>query len=247
MSTASLYYSGLSRIVMLTISFLTIGVFLGGLLYKFRLWGSGGSVWLEDPKNPGIMNFVRNILDNLTPSHGIKKFVLNGLIQLREYKQSKFRWFMHMSIFWGFMMLFFLSFFMFLAEFTVPHETYLWLRDSVYVAVWGDFFGYLLLGGIIIAIANRFVNEQTNRTTSSYDWITIILLLVLTVTGFIAKWARPAYLGYGGAEALALFHVAISLGFIAILPYTKLIHLIAAPITQLTYTFEEEEERGVKK
>ncbi|OKY78431.1 MAG: CoB--CoM heterodisulfide reductase subunit E [Candidatus Methanohalarchaeum thermophilum] len=241
MSTASLYFSGLSRPVMLAISFLTIGVFVLGLLYKFRIWGQGGTAWLEDPQDTGIMNFIKNILHNLTPSHGIKKFVMNGLLELREFKQSKFRWFMHMSIFWGFIMLFGLSFFMFIAEFTVSHEMYLTIRDSIHVAAFGDFFGFLLLAGIILAIFNRIYNKQTNRTSSAYDWTGLILLLVITVTGFIAEWARPAYFGFGASQELALFHSAISLIFIAIIPYTKLIHLIAAPITQLTYSFEEEE------
>ncbi len=167
---------------------------------------------------------------------------MDGLLQRREFRRSKFRWLMHMSIFWGFIALAALSGVLFLLEFTIPHQAYLNFRSSMVVWLWGDLFGVLLLFGLILAVANRLVNKQTKRTSGSSDWIALVLLIFIVLTGFLAEWARSPLLfgiweldilGFGYNELIAIFHSAISLGFIAIFPYTKYVHAIATPLTMI--------------
>ena len=78
-----------------------------------------------------------------------------------------------------------------------------------------------------------------------FDWVLVLGILFITVTGFMAEGFRPpedtvtgAWIFMGAdaalAEAFSLFHVAISLLFcIAYIPFSKYMHMIAAPLVLL--------------
>jgi len=121
-----------------------------------------------------------------------------------------------------------------------PSEhAFLMVRDSMFAQTFNDFLGYVLLIGVVVAIFNRLLNRQTRQASSLYDWAPLIWLLVIVVTGFLAEWARPQYFGWGFNQPMALFHVIISLSFIALIPFTKYIHLITTPLALLVNAKQE--------
>jgi hypothetical protein len=83
----------------------------------------------------------------------LKAFILDVLLQVKILKQDVIRWIMHMLIFWGFILLFFMhaleSVFsdVFLPSYMSTVNPYMFLRD---------FFGFMVLIGLAIAVYRRF-------------------------------------------------------------------------------------------
>jgi Fe-S oxidoreductase/nitrate reductase gamma subunit len=119
-----------------------------------------------------------------------------------------------------------------------------------------DVFGVLVLVGTLMAAIRRFVSRPKKLVyTDEASWI-LVAIIVIVATGFLleglriaatndpwAAWSpfgnltarllRPAM----GAEAMQQthrvtwwFHLAVSFGFIAWLPYTKMMHVLTGPL-----------------
>ncbi|WGI17833.1 respiratory nitrate reductase subunit gamma [Methanonatronarchaeum sp. AMET-Sl] len=265
MFIGSHFYSGVSFLAIMAVALITVFIFGAGLLWKFNIYGKGSREWMGDADETGVKNFLKSFAHSADAKPGIKNIVINGLLQKRLYNRSKYRWVMHMSIFWGFMALFILSIYLLLYEIITyyilgwPIDHFIAEKESLHVAIWGNLFGIILMIGLIIAVVNRFVGEPTKRLSSAYDWGPLVFLIIVNITGFLAAFAReePFYGHFpeifagsweflGGAitsTEIALGHGVISLIFLAILPFTKFMHFFAVPLTQMANYGEEYKPR----
>jgi len=156
---------------------------------------------------------------------------------------------MHITIFWGWIMLFVFSMLMFVVELlhkyggmfgdTITHGRPLVESFPVIVTL-NEVFGYILLVGVLIAIARRLFITEVREGTTFYDAFLTGGLFVIVITGFISEWIRSpgGFMGISEAAAppAALFHVVISLLFcVAMIPFTKYIHIIATPLSILSH------------
>lgn len=235
MSEAFSYYSGVPTFIeMLGIATVAILIFLIGMILNMKKWG-GGSVKVF------LSAFIRSAAENKHQSI-FTSLVLDILLQRRLLRRSPFRWVMHMLIFigWGGMLVLSLVFagFEILSEIGIGSFDLNAIRNSFDVP--NEVLGYLLLLGLIIAIIRRLVLSEVSKRTQIFDWVLVLGILFITVTGFIAEGYRPdsvtawSFLGADAAlaQSLSLFHVAISLLFcIAYIPFSKYMHMIAAPLT----------------
>jgi heterodisulfide reductase subunit E len=240
MSEAFNYYSGIPTFeMMLLIAMIAVLIFLAGMILNMKKWGGGSA-----------SAFLRALIKSATkeghPSI-ITTIVLDILLQRRILRRSPFRWVMHMLIFvgWGGMLLLSLVF----ATFEILHAIGIGKSDLAVVRASFDMpneiLGYLLLIGLGIAIVRRLAISDVSKGTEMFDWVLVLGILFITVTGFMAEGFRGAdatvagawtFLGFDEAMAqtFALFHVAISLLFcIAYIPFSKYIHMIAAPLVIL--------------
>ena len=123
-----------------------------------------------------------------------------------------------------------------------------------------DLFGGLVLLGIGMAAARRFIRRPRKLVyTDEAAWI-LIVIFVICVQGFLVEGWRiaatndpwAAWSPFGNLIARASrsfmsitaietahrftwwFHLALSFGFIAWLPYTKMMHAITAPLNIYT-------------
>lgn len=246
------YYSDISFGAMMMIAFIAIAVFLYGMFLNIKKWSLGSTGYGLEPSNGSISVFFKTLLAVIkeeSPKKGheqslLTTLVLDILLQRRILRRSPLRWFMHITIFVGWMALFIFSLIMFLFEVIeligielplVLHPEV--LRDTM--AVPNDVFSYVLLVGIIIAIARRLFIPDVRENTIAYDSIFLGGLTIITISGFISDGIRNAGLwGFGFQSDLAppaaFFHVVISLLFcIAYIPYSKYMHMIAAPLALL--------------
>ena len=119
--------------------------------------------------------------------------------------------------------------------------------------MWLDFepinntFGYMLVAGLAIAIVRRlfFRSKDIQARNADVDWILIIGLLIVVVTGFYAQSIRidagvlsreliSAYPTTFFDNATVLFHEVFTLLFcVAYLPFSKYLHMLTAPMTIL--------------
>ncbi|AFV23144.1 CoB-CoM heterodisulfide reductase, subunit E [Methanolobus psychrophilus R15] len=255
------YYSGVSDALRLTfvqvmiMANLSIGIFIIGMYINLKKWGMGSTGYGKEPSG-SIFAFPRMLAQQMSEHAHVhnqsvlETFVLDIVFQRRILRRSPLRWFMHFTIFFGWMALFVLSLAMFavemvhiaaeamgihdLPDFLVPAL----LRDML--AVPNDIFSYILLTGIIIAIYRRLFVAKVRESTIAYDSILLIGLTVITISGFVADGIRTGrFWGFGIedpslAPPMALFHVVISLLFcIAYIPFSKYIHMIAIPLALL--------------
>ena len=85
----------------------------------------------------------------------------------------------------------------------------------------------------------RFSITDVRENTIAYDSVFLVGLTIITVTGFVSDWIRnDVFIDYGisytAAPPAAFFHVIVSLLFcIAYIPYSKYMHMIAAPLVLL--------------
>ncbi len=233
---------------------LAIGIFLIGMYINLKKWSMGSTGYGLEPSG-SILSFPKMLARQMSEHAHVhnqsvlETFVLDILFQRRILRRSPLRWFMHFTIFFGWMALFIASLAMFavemvhmgagfmgmhnLPDFLVPEL----LREML--AVPNDIFSYILLTGIIIAIYRRLFIAKVREATIAYDSILLIGLTAITVTGFIADGIRTERIwGFGIdpmlAPPMAFFHVVISLLFcIAYIPFSKYIHMIAIPLALL--------------
>jgi heterodisulfide reductase subunit E len=237
------YYSGIpSFVVMLGIAMVAIVIFLVGMYLNMKKWGSGSashflSVFLKKINHEKYGHHPRQSL--------LSTIFLDIMLQRRILRRSPFRWVMHMLIFIGWIGMFVLS--MVFAMFEMLHLVGIGnfdlnvTRNSLDFA--NEILGYMLLIGLIIAIVRRLAISDVSKRTQMFDWVLVLGTLFITITGFMAEGFRPdaitgawTFLGANIelAQAFALFHVTISLLFcIAYIPYSKYMHMLAAPMVIL--------------
>ena len=160
---------------------------------------------------------------------------------------------MHVLIFWSMIILAITTAIIFLdVDFKIPIY-----HGNLYLALTllSDLAGLALFIGIVIAAVRRYIIKPDRLDNRWDDAYFLILLFLITVTGFVleglrihytndpwAKWSPIGYLvsfGMGGMEEATVrrvyqflwwFHFVILFGFIAAFPYTKIFHIATLPL-----------------
>lgn len=253
------YFSGISDalritfVQMMIFSLIAMIIFVYGMIINLQKWGTGVTGYALEPE-PGskgsAITFIKTWWKQVTAKspHGgsgvkiLEVLVLDILFQRRILRRSPFRWFMHFILVVGWMSLFALSGLMFSVEmierFVELPFTAEQFREVLQLP--NDIFGYLLLIGVTIAVIRRIFVKEVRKSSIMYDWVLLGTVFIVTITGFISDGIRTGDLGWNlgldptFAPPAALFHSVIALLFcIACIPYTKYIHIIAAPLVIL--------------
>lgn len=254
------YFAGVSDALRLTfvqvmiMANLSIGIFIIGMYINLKKWGMGSTGYGAAPSK-SILAFPKMLMYQMSEHAHVhnqsvlETFVLDIVFQRRILRRSPLRWFMHFTIFVGWMVLFIMSLAMFLVEMIHMvtakmgiHGLPEFLDPEIFreiLSVPNDIFSYILLVGIIIAIYRRLFVAKLREATIAYDSVLLIGLTVITISGFIADGIRTGrFWGFAmpveWAPPASLFHVIISLLFcIAYIPFSKYIHMIAIPLALL--------------
>lgn len=210
-------------------------VFFYGLYKRYRLWTGG---WKERSRRElSVGAVLGRIAANTSIFSGD---ILGGIT--------------HMAIMWGFVLLFIGT-----AMSTTDHWIFPYLSGKLYLAYAFvlDIAGAVLILGIVLAYARRFVFKSDRMVTVVRDHAVLLLLLFITVSGFIVEglrlaanpppWTEPSPVGRWIANSLDMnvsdallahkvwwwLHALASLFLVAWFPFSKYIHLLAAPANLL--------------
>jgi len=180
--------------------------------------------------------------------------VKDGFVYVRLYLLEGKIGIMHILILWGFIVLTIGTIVLTIAD----HITSSFFRGTFYLLheAFMDAAGIALAAGILIAIVNRYVLKPSRFEKkwehARDDGAVLLLLLLITILGFLVEALRiasgsPAYTAYIGYlisrflpfdlqlyRWLWSIHSLLALLFIALIPYTKLAHVIASPLNILT-------------
>lgn len=241
------YTLGLTFSIMIALTVAVLAIWIYGLYFNFKKWGMGSTgyqdelrnsfwlfiaTWIHEAFEEGIWVFIRTL-------------ILDVFLLRRTLRRSPVRWVMHMTMFYGFLVLATLSGLGLLMD-IIEHFNILGLAEGAetvkHLSVLPfDIFGYLLLFGATIAVLRRLILKDVRDYTTAYDVVLLGGVFLITITGFYAEWLRGNAFLVGDAFAnpvyaphFSLIHTILALAlFAVILPWSKYVHIIAGPLTIL--------------
>lgn len=236
-ATRMLFWNTTGKSVMYYCALISSTIFIVGLSRKIRSWQQGRSL--------GYDNFGLRF----------KTSFLEVIKHDEEIFKGTFRRIMHLSVFYAFVVLIIgTSMIALQVDFGIPVFSgirYLGIKLLM------DLFGLTALFGIAMAAYKRYIAKRDHKDYSLDDAVFLILVFIILLTGFILEglriyvtndpWARwtPVGLLVSAAipklglsvqaarsfhAALWYFHMLLAFGFIAYIPYSKLIHMVASPL-----------------
>jgi heterodisulfide reductase subunit C/nitrate reductase gamma subunit len=172
--------------------YLSLAIFTVGLLYKASTWFryNVGIEGRDVSVSTRVAAATRGIISTLFSSKVLtllKVFVLDGVFQARTLREDALRWFMHLCIYGGFMVLLLmhaLSKFTTAILFTDYYPTvnpFLFLRDLSAI---------LVIAGVVLAVYRRVARKGWRPATSAMDLYAIVILAVIMISGIMLEGAK---------------------------------------------------------
>jgi len=219
-----------------------------------------------------ISRWLTGRRDDAYKKLNIKSFMVNGLLNARLWKDDPSAGIFHLSLMWGFILLFLGTALLSVHEYIRPV-----LQGKFYLgyALVLDLAGILFLIGVLLAGGRRYIWKRNQMTATLHDALVLIFLLLIGLTGFLVEGARlavnpgpdlawspvgaalGAWLPHGSSGGLRVYrvlwwvHALLGLGFVGGFVYLKLFHVIATPINFLwtgrprrCLTMDQREEEG---
>ena len=178
----------------------------------------------------------------------LKRMILDTFLGLRVLQGDIAAGMMHLFIFWGF-----LSLFIGTSLLAIHHYIFTFLEGTAYLifSLIMEVGGLILLTGIIWALIRRYLQRVPRLERRVEDALIPLWLMLAALSGFVLEglrlafqqpsWGAWSFVGWwigglfstAGAEGIYPYlwwgHTFICLGFIGVIPYTKLFHVLGAP------------------
>jgi quinone-modifying oxidoreductase, subunit QmoC len=126
----------------------------------------------------------------------------------------------HLLVFYGFILLLAVTAYAIIAA--VTHHYPLSITNPFKIA--GNMAALMLMIGLGIMIINRLFRKENVGTSRYSDWLLLLSMLLLTLSGVIVELAR--FLNWAPAYHLYFFHLVCVWFVIIYLPYTKFGHML---------------------
>jgi len=153
-----------------------------------------------------------------------------------------------------------------------PHEIYHVFISSenkqLLAMVSGGFFGLVCLVGIVMLLKRRLTDPRVRASSSTSDTLILVLLLVQLVLGLLTIFASAGHLDGSvmiqlgtWAQSIVTFqaikaaaamesvnmiyklHVFVGLTILLLVPFTRLVHIISAPVWYLGRRYQVVRQR----
>ncbi len=188
----------------------------------------------------------------------IRAMILDVLLQRRLYRQSKTRWLIHSLIFLPFAFRFTWGLVALVASLWKPEWPWVWAminKNHASTAFLFDLTGIMVLFGVTLAVIRGLLGRSDHLPgLPRQDYLALGLLVGIVVIGYVIEGVRIAmtgapgdaqwaFVGYGlsllfsGASGLTqvygyiwYIHAILTGAFVAYLPFSRLFHIIMAPV-----------------
>lgn len=235
---------GNANLAVYVLSLIAVIILILGIRKRVKLWSLGQ----PEKRNDQVWKRIKSVL-------------WFGLGHGRTFKEL-YPGIFHFILFWGFVILLLGTTLIFLQEDVFsPIFHYFFLQGHFYLwfSLILDLFGGLAIIGVLLALYRRYVIKPEGLDNLLDDAATLILLLVILVTGFLVEgfriasdfpeferwsvfgWATAMSIdsvGLAGAPSLVWhrilwwIHFAFATIFIVYIAYSKLLHILASSLTQ---------------
>ncbi len=243
-----------------------------GLYWAFYLVVPAALLWAAWQFSLRVKNWERGAPDNRRTT--LQNLPRRGAdFRAGVYMQTLLRdpaaGLMHSALYFGFLGLFITTVLLEI-DHQLPQSAKFLLGDTYKAySAFGDASGVLFLIGMVWAIVRRYVQRpyRIRIKTKAQDGVILGVLTLLGVSGFLAEAARIAFVGrpdfekfsfvgyplsylFGDGSSsvhrvLWVLHVGGFLAFLAILPITKLRHMVTSPLNM--YLRDRERPKGAMK
>ena len=182
----------------------------------------------------------------------------DAFLQRRLYRRSPGRWFIHGLIFYPFVIRFSWGLAALSGSIWAPDNPFIWdmiNKNHPLTAFLYDLTGIMILAGVILAWIRGALQERNRATgTPHQDRIALALIGGIVIMGFLLEGIRIIMTGYPENAAwsfagyavslwfspsrgipevfsfLWYIHAALTAAFIAYIPFSRLLHMILAPV-----------------
>jgi nitrate reductase gamma subunit len=253
--TATFSVSDTTTIIALVILF--VGLVMG---FSVWLTGSLPGEGSANPLYKGLklMGHALRTIFSMKIALIVRTVVLDVLFQRRLYRQSRIRWFIHSLIFLPFVFRFAWGLVALIASLWKPEWTWVWTminKNHATTAFLFDLTGIMVLLGVCLALIRGLLKRSAHLPgLPRQDYLALGLLAGIVVIGYLVEGIRIAmtgapgdaqwaFVGYGlsllfsGASGLYevygyiwYVHAILTGAFVAYLPFSRLFHIIMAPV-----------------
>jgi Fe-S oxidoreductase/nitrate reductase gamma subunit len=241
-----------SQVIFYCLTLLAMAVFAYGVWRRFKLWRQGTTISVREL----VAGNLRQIWAKLRP--GFRRLWIEGLGQKRVRGRGLASW-AHLALFFGFMMLFLGTTLLEIDHLAAGISKKLKFHQGAYYIIYEftlDVFGLLFLAGCVLFFWRR-TRRPASLGHRPTDWYILISFLTIGVSGYLVEglrmvWQQPtgiaaqcspvglwiaswfSGLTETGARSAHLavwwLHAVLVFGFIASIPYTRLLHIIVGPL-----------------
>ena len=241
-----------SQVAFYIVAVASMAIFAYGVWRRIRLWQRGVPInaWQL------FTGTVSQILSKIGP--GLYRLFVDGLGQ-RRVRGHGMASNAHMLLFYGFMMLFLGTTLLEINHLAEMVSKSLSFHHGTYYIIYEftlDIFGLLFLVGTTWFFARR-LNKPSSLGHRGTDWLVLVIFIAIGVTGYFVEalrmtWQKPEGIGANcspvGLLLASMFsswteaqartahltvwwvHSLLVFGFIAMIPFTRLFHIIAGPL-----------------
>lgn len=177
----------------------------------------------------GMRKFWKDMKSHF-PDVSLVKGFISGFIGLfgsimthnkfSKCNKQRSRKFAHLLVFYGFILLLLVTVYAIVAVAmkTYPIDFYHPFK------ILGNIAALMLFVGLTIMIKNRLFNKEEFGNSNYSDWLFLITMYLLSISGVLVEWAR--YDNWSIAYHIYFFHLVCVWFIVIFLPYTKFGHLI---------------------
>jgi len=239
-------------VVFYCLTVLTMAVFAYGVWRRFKLWRQGVPIGVREL----IVGSFQQIFARLQP--GLRRLLTDGLGQKRVRGRG-LPSSAHISLFAGFMVLLLGTTLLELDHIAGWISKALQFHHGIYYVIYEftlDVFGLLFLVGCVLFFWRR-TRRPASVGHRATDWYVVVSFLAIGITGYLVEglrmvWQQPTGIaahcspvgfwishsfsgmtevGARSAHRMVWWiHSLLVFGFIASIPYTRLLHIIAGPL-----------------
>ena len=169
-------------------------VFLLGLIYKISTWftrkiGILGKDITTAQRLQSAIRGIAGVVFSTKILALLEAVVLDVLLQRRVIKESVSRWLAHMLIFYGFMLLLLMHALESVVSEALFSEYYSTVNPFFFLR---DFFGAMVLAGVILAAARRYLAKPRRLRTGGMDHYAIMIVAVIMLSGIALEGLKIA-------------------------------------------------------
>jgi nitrate reductase gamma subunit len=246
-----------------TTTLLSLFIFGIGILGTASIWFSGSLVGVaESGVGSKLLKTIQALLVVIFSSRifsVIKVLILDGLLQRRLFRISRFRWLIHSLIFFPFLIRFCWGLIALVASVWLPEWQGAWVmldKNHPVTALFFDLSGMLVILGVALILLRKYVQGSEGKLEGlpAADWTAYSLMGGIIIVGFILESMRIAMTGTPQGSQYAVLGYAISRvfkevnltgiygymwyvhaiftgAFGAYLPFSRMFHMIMAPVS----------------
>lgn len=250
-------FSAGDTITVMSLAILVLGIVM---LFSYWLTGSVAAGVQKGPFVQFLMLMGGALRTLFSPKimPVLKAVLLDVLLQRRLYRQSGKRWFIHALIFYPFVLRFVWGLAALIGSLSLPERPWIWPmldKDNPITAFLFDLTGLVLVAGLAAALVRGIRSEKDLLPgLPRQDRIALGLIAGTVIIGFVLESMRIAMTGHPagsewaflGSGISGLFgdpagltgvygyvwylHALFTGAFIAYLPFSRLAHVIMAPV-----------------